>query len=260
MNEKRCTNCGEDKPSTTEYFSKKKGCKNGLNSKCRECVKVYMREYNKQHYINNKDYHKQKNVTWTVNNRERMTELRKNWRKENYERIKESENERSRQWRDANPDYNKNWYYNNKNRSKFLTRRWILNNSKKWVEIRKNNSHKRKARELSLPSTFTKEEWNFCKDYFNSECAYCGIMEESAGTLHQDHFIPLSKKGHYAIYNIIPACSKCNQSKNNKQFNEWFPLQVFYTEERLLNIKDYLNLVSREDNPFLMENFLKKEA
>lgn len=48
---KKCTQCGEWKPSTNEYFRNTKKNKIGLESKCRQC----MRQNNKKYEINNKD-------------------------------------------------------------------------------------------------------------------------------------------------------------------------------------------------------------
>ncbi len=52
-------------------------------------------------------------------------------------------------------------------------------------------------------------------------CAYCGD-----GYTEWDHFRPLifGKKptGYISeIYNLVPACGKCNQSKGNRNWKEW---------------------------------------
>lgn len=58
----------------------------------------------------------------------------------------------------------------------------------------------------------------------NSEdvrCVYCGNK-----STEWDHLRPLVKDkrptGYISdIYNLVPACGKCNQSKGNKQWKEW---------------------------------------
>jgi 5-methylcytosine-specific restriction endonuclease McrA len=58
---------------------------------------------------------------------------------------------------------------------------------------------------------------------FENECAYCGSKEK----LSIDHFIPVSKKGADCLFNIVPACIKCNSSKYNKHPETWFKNQPF---------------------------------
>jgi hypothetical protein len=52
-------------------------------------------------------------------------------------------------------------------------------------------------------------------------CAYCGDK-----STEWDHLRPIVKNkkptGYISdIYNLVPACGKCNQSKGNKYWNEW---------------------------------------
>ncbi|MFZ7942793.1 HNH endonuclease [Neobacillus sp. 19] len=52
-------------------------------------------------------------------------------------------------------------------------------------------------------------------------CAYCGDK-----STEWDHLRPIVKNkkptGYISdIYNLVPACGKCNQSKGNKLWNEW---------------------------------------
>ncbi len=53
-------------------------------------------------------------------------------------------------------------------------------------------------------------------------CSYCGIIEAT----EWDHFRAVTEKqeptGYITdIYNLVPACGKCNQSKGNKKWYEW---------------------------------------
>lgn len=110
-------------------------------------------------------------------------------------------------------------------------------------EYNKNNTEKgrmyaqqRRARKRNLPNTLTDEQWNKVKLKFDNKCAYCG----QELFLEQEHFIPISKGGDYTINNIIPSCRKCNRSKFNKSFFEWYPNQEFYSEKREKIILKYL--------------------
>jgi 5-methylcytosine-specific restriction endonuclease McrA len=89
----------------------------------------------------------------------------------------------------------------------------------------------------SLPHTLTDAEWEEIKRHFGHKCAYCGKKRP----LQREHFIPLSKGGEYTHNNIIPACAECNWSKLDRDFNEWYPAQPFYSEARERRILRYLN-------------------
>ena len=58
-------------------------------------------------------------------------------------------------------------------------------------------------------------------DHGNFQCAYCGHTASE-----WDHLRPLvvNKRptGYISeIYNLVPACGKCNQSKGNKSWKTW---------------------------------------
>lgn len=48
MTTKICSQCGEEKPATTEYFNKWTRSKCGLRAYCKMCEKEYNREYYKK--------------------------------------------------------------------------------------------------------------------------------------------------------------------------------------------------------------------
>lgn len=84
-----------------------------------------------------------------------------------------------------------------------------------------------------------------CKQYFNYECAYCGLpLEEHyiiyAGNLilgdfhkeHVDHF------GSNDLSNCVPACKSCNSSKHDFEFNKWYN-----TDNHKFNIERYNKII-----------------
>ena len=205
---KTCTKCGESKPNNNEYFNKNKAGKDGLNSICKQCI----REYGKRYYHNNKD---------------KMVEYQ-------------------RDWRERNPNYKKNYYEANKDKVRKKNDKWASENRdkkrfyiKKWrVKNREKVYQSARIRQLNKSKgDYSLDEWEQTKAYFGNRCAYCGV---SSDVLSQDHFIPLSKGGSYTKDNIIPACIRCNSSKNNTDFKEWFTKQEFYNFDRLQKIEDYL--------------------
>ncbi len=59
-------------------------------------------------------------------------------------------------------------------------------------------------------------------EYFDHECCYCG---EHLGlqNLNQDHLIPVNKRslGLHAWGNVVPACSRCNSKKQQKDWESY---------------------------------------
>ena len=72
---KLCIGCKKIK--STDQFSKHKSRNDGLQEKCKLCVK----EYKVKYYQANKDYVLLKNREWRLNNREKRTDYFKKYRK-----------------------------------------------------------------------------------------------------------------------------------------------------------------------------------
>lgn len=84
---------------------------------------------------------------------------------------------------------------------------------------------------------FKTEDWLEAVEHFGHKCAYCGKHEK----MTIDHFVPFSKGGELAKGNVIPACKKCNSSKNNRTFEEWYTNRDFYSEEQERRILEFIN-------------------
>lgn len=68
-------------------------------------------------------------------------------------------------------------------------------------------------------------------------CVYCGNIYQAI-----DHVIPLSKNGTDEIYNLVPACSHCNHSKNAQEWHSWFRKQPFYNQNKEIEIEHLIQL------------------
>lgn len=68
---------------------------------------------------------------------------------------------------------------------------------------------------------------------FDGKCAYCCQKTEN---LTVDHFIPISLGRPDTLLNVLPACSPCNSSKNNRDPLKWYKSQPFYSKLRLSKI------------------------
>lgn len=64
------------------------------------------------------------------------------------------------------------------------------------------------------------EQWRALVSAYDGRCAYCGV----AAKLSRDHVQPLSRSGKHDLANIVPACRRCNSSKNNKTLSEWLSM------------------------------------
>jgi 5-methylcytosine-specific restriction endonuclease McrA len=51
---------------------------------------------------------------------------------------------------------------------------------------------------------------------FKFQCAYCGKLNLTKETTHQDHVVPLNVGGANSSENMLPVCSECNLSKGTK--------------------------------------------
>lgn len=115
--------------------------------------------------------------------------------------------------------------------------------------------HRRRARQLALPNTLTIQQWNTCLEYFEYKCAVCGRSETNKLKLAADHWIALSdvrenNPGTVAA-NIIPLChgeSGCNNSKLNRDVEEWLQLKYSNDEVKIIlkRIKDYFSWLDKD--------------
>ena len=71
---------------------------------------------------------------------------------------------------------------------------------------------------------------------YGGRCCFCG--EPHATTL--DHLVPLAKGGYTSFGNLLPACSRCNHSKSDKNvwdyYNENHP---FYDANRAARLEEW---------------------
>ena len=240
MKTKVCSTCKKEFPLTIEFFTPAKTHKDGFLGQCRPCVAIYkkehfkrykvqaalnMKKYRKTHMESCHEYskkyhleHVEEGKQYHLNNREHHLEMNK---KRYYANVEHC-NEVSRLWRTKHKEYVANYNH-----------AWGINNRDKCNML----SEKRRTMKELLPASFTKQQWDDTKLFFNNKCAYCG----KELPLSQDHFIALSKGGEYTINNIVPVCHSCNSRKNNLDFFKWFPKQSFYSKKREQKILKYLN-------------------
>jgi 5-methylcytosine-specific restriction endonuclease McrA len=85
-------------------------------------------------------------------------------------------------------------------------------------------------------------EWDRTLREFDHKCAYCG---ESHETLMAEHIVPQSVMAREHpdlcdnVFNIVPVCKFCNQSKGTSFMPTWFKKQSSYSDERYWKIQHH---------------------
>lgn len=86
-------------------------------------------------------------------------------------------------------------------------------------------------------STYTLQDWRDVMLHFRGSCAYC---RTKLTKLTKDHVVPISKGGQTIRPNIVPACPRCNSSKSDEDWVEWYNKQEFYTSEQMEVIRQWV--------------------
>lgn len=250
---KLCGSCKNDFILSDENFAKSIRSKDGFANICKTCK----REYDKKYREKNKKKIADSRVKYHEKNREKLLLKSKKWRDENKDYLqqfraenredikrrnkeywaknKEDEKIRIKKWRQENADHIKRYRKINRDRDKEAARKWYRTERGRSLSITRTNQ--RRAKIKKLRNDFTAKQWSECLNHFEYNCAYCGKHYE---LLEQEHFVPVSKNGHFTKSNIVPACKSCNTSKSNKSFFDWYPKQKHYSIERENKILSYL--------------------
>jgi len=104
---------------------------------------------------------------------------------------------------------------------------------------KRRGGQKRRARNISLRATLTEDQWQAALEFFDNRCAYCGV---SGVTLAQEHVVSLTAGGGYVVDNIVPACERCNSSKNNMPLDKWATGRglAFMRDDAVERVRAYL--------------------
>ena len=119
-----------------------------------------------------------------------------------------------------------------KDREGIIAKQIIANKMSLLVNV---NGHRVKP---GAPCTLTRTEWIESIDFFNGLDAYTG---RPMIRLAMDHVIPLSKGGGHEKYNVIPCDGPINLWKHDYDMEEWYRKEIFFDEDRLARIKEWMN-------------------
>jgi hypothetical protein len=267
---KKCYKCREEKQ--LQEFAKDKSKKDGLNSACRVCSSLMIKEYsennrdkikssrkiyneknkekNKEYwesyYAINKETLLEKAKEWYQENKEEYTEYRKTYNSENEDKIKQYEKSyyilnketvlnRGKKFRENNPTYGKKWFQDNKGKVAVLSQKY-----------REQYPHRYRWRQL-LSDTVQrlnqtkKDSTHKLLNYSALELKEHLDRQGMDWNFHQiDHKIPLSWFEDYTpphivndLRNLQPLSPSTNQSKLNKYMDK-------VDKEYLVEILDYI--------------------
>lgn len=94
-------------------------------------------------------------------------------------------------------------------------RSWCAKHSEKLKVV----AGKYRAQRRAVPvNDFTPEQWNEVKQEGKFQCYYCA---DRPTALEQEHKLPLIKGGSNTKANIVPACLRCNRSKQDQPWPRW---------------------------------------
>ncbi len=205
---KRCSKCKIEKEATTEFFGIDKRKKDGLQCQCRQCQNSYtiLRRNTLEFREKRRVYDIERNSDPEFQKRKSAYDAKRMLDPEIYNRKNIC-------------DSNRRLSHEYKEKRRIYQSEYLKTEHGKFISSM--NKQKRRTLKLSLPNTFTVEEWQQCLSYWDNKCAYCG----SSNNLQMDHFIPLISKDEPCPgtikENIVPACQTCNFSKHNKSPYEW---------------------------------------
>lgn len=215
---KICSKCGKLLIANTMNFRKKKDGKYGLRAECKLCKKQLDKEYREKNIDKIREYDKQR----YPQRREERLEYSKKYQKENKDKIKEQRHQYYEENKDIIKERNKK--YKQENPEKFFN--WNAN---------------RRLKEENQGNGITKEQWLEMMEFFDWKCAYSGeYIGGNSKNRTIDHIVSLDKNGEHEIWNCVPMYANYNSGKRNKNMEEWYIKQDFYSEERLNKIYEWI--------------------
>lgn len=146
--------------------------------------------------------------------------------------------------------YNNEWNATHKIYKREHWLQWVEDHKERRQKYLKeyDQAHPDKIREYNFKRSqkqhkISKKEWNDCKEYFDFECAYCGMSESEHKNLYNEqlHKEHVKYDGENDLSNCVPSCKSCNCQKWIYSVDEWYPKQTFYSKERLSKINRWLN-------------------
>lgn len=196
---KRCTSCGEFKPTASFYRHARH--KDGFRSECKLCTNGQNARYTESNPRARREY----NARWMREERKLKPEQAKSRDARGRETNGPIRRARTRQWMDANPE-----------RVRANARRW----SKANPEKRLATFNTRRARMKGAGGKHTAADMRTQYQAQQGLCYYCS--KPLCGKYEGDHKIPIARGGTSWPENMVCACAKCNRKKHTRTDLEFF--------------------------------------
>ena len=180
---KSCCTCKQSKDSL--FFSKNKSREDGLQDRCKECVRNVRRE--------------KRIVAGLVVMGPKQTKEERLAKAREYARI----SQRSHKRRQENYEHVLEIERASRAKNKEKQRPFKNERQMRRARIQKEKSF------LILPKEL--------KKLYSQPCSSCGIEKNQS----IDHIVPLSRGGTHSIGNLMTLCRSCNSSKNARTLIEW---------------------------------------
>ena len=239
---KYCSKCNKLLIAHTINFGKASRYKYGVKSECKVCEK----ERHAKWYIENKETISIQRKEYRENNIEKVKAQKKKYREANKEIINAKERERHQRNKEQINERHRKNYWNNIERERIRSKEKYKKNKKIIAEKVKqdrldnpekyfNRAAKRRKKENTQGSGINKEQWKEMMEYFDWKCAYSNEqLTNDNRTI--DHIISLNKNGEHEVWNTAPMIRSYNCSKQDKDMEEWYKQQEYFSEERLQKI------------------------
>jgi hypothetical protein len=236
---KTCTKCKITKELSE--FHKRKTSKDGLQSKCKICIKTYYKDNkesvkisSKKQYQQNKESIRERHKEYYEQNKKSSAAYQKEYYKQNkeamttqhkeyYKQNKEKQNKKSREYYELNKETRaeKSKEYRKQNKEAIAKQNKKYKKTERGILSTKNYDNKRRMMKLAkadgtipqkttFPLTKELQELLHIQDYKCNNCR-CDITKDK----HLDHHIPLSKSGTHSINNVVFLCPTCNLTKSS---------------------------------------------
>ena len=180
---KSCCTCKQSKDSS--FFSKNKSREDGLQDRCKECVRNVRRE--------------KRIAAGLVVMGPKQTKEERLARAREYNKI----SQRSRKRRQENYEHVLEIERASRAKNKEKQRPFKNEKQMRRARIQKERSF------LILPKEL--------KKLYSQPCSACGVEDNQS----IDHIIPLSRGGLHSIGNLMTLCRSCNASKHARTIVEW---------------------------------------
>lgn len=166
-----------------------------------------------------------KQAEWRERNREALLERKRRYHHANKEAIAKKHkvyHQRNKTWLNAKA---RGRYQQSRDEHRAYRTAYYQSDRGKMVRaVAQQRRRARKKQVHSVPYSGVELQQHYEK--FGRCCAYCLTPSE----LTVDHFIALVNGGANVLGNIVPACLRCNCSKQEADPLEWFSRQEFYSQ------------------------------